>query len=269
MAPLSGGGAQDLHVVMPPSAIIHISQCRPRPSRWPWAPVSTDTPRSLSCLAARAMLMPVVLVVRDHHRAGASGRRGCAGARSATVARPPRRWSSGTSSSRRRRRRRRRSGSACRRSSTGPRAGARRRRSLATGSECSTVVWPSTTMVMLCSNSEPPSGTTIMPSWRARLDELLALVAAGLVVALDAERPGRLQPAQVRHGVVQALDLGGEGRGGAVEDGAGREDARGDHQAGLAPSRCGRRSRWCRWTGRGWWSRRRPARRSSPSSAAG
>ena len=40
-------------------------------------------------------------------------------------------------------------------------------RDLATGIECSTPVLPSTTIVMLCSKSEPPSGTTIIPVSRA------------------------------------------------------------------------------------------------------
>ena len=112
---------------------------------------------------------------------------------------PPRRSSSRTSSSRPTGRRSRRSASACSRlcvfdqscidvvvDASPP------------GCECSTPVWPSTTMVMLCSNSEPPSGTTIISSLARGLDDLLALIAARLVVALHAERADRLHAAQVR-----------------------------------------------------------------------
>ncbi|MNQ54653.1 hypothetical protein D3C85_687240 [compost metagenome] len=62
---------------------------------------------------------------------------------------------------------------------------------------------------------------------------LLALVAARLVVALDAPGPDGLHPAQVGQGVVQIIDLGGERRRRPVQDGAGREDARGHHATGL------------------------------------
>ncbi len=64
-------------------------------------------------------------------------------------------------------------------------------------------VCPSTTMVMLCWNSEPPSGTTIMSELARGLDHLLALVAARLVVALHAERAHRLHAAQVRQRVIE------------------------------------------------------------------
>ena len=47
------------------------------------------------------------------------------------------------------------------------------------------------------------------------------------------QAPDALQPAKVRHGIVEALDLDRERRRRAVEDGAGREDARGEDQPGL------------------------------------
>ena len=57
-------------------------------------------------------------------------------------------------------------------------------------------------------------------------EDLLALVAARLVVALDRDRAGRLHAAQVRARVVERVDLRLEVARGAVEDRAGREDAR-------------------------------------------
>ena len=76
------------------------------------------------------------------------------------------------------------------------------------------------------SKSEPPSGTTMMPSSRAAGDDLLALLAARLLVALDGDGADRLEAPQVRDGVVERVDVGLEVPGGAVEDRAGREDAR-------------------------------------------
>uniref|UniRef100_A0A0N4Z2Z0 BON domain-containing protein n=1 Tax=Parastrongyloides trichosuri TaxID=131310 RepID=A0A0N4Z2Z0_PARTI len=65
------------------------------------------------------------------------------------------------------------------------------------------------------------------------LHDLLALVAAGLVVALDAPGADGLHPAQVRARVVQVVDHGRRRRGRSVQDGAGREDARRHHAPGL------------------------------------
>ena len=64
------------------------------------------------------------------------------------------------------------------------------------------------------------------------LEHLLALVAARLVVALDADRAGRLQPLQMGEGVVQAVDHRGEVAFRAVQHRAGREDPRPHHAAG-------------------------------------
>ena len=61
-------------------------------------------------------------------------------------------------------------------------------------------------------------------------DELLALIAARLVVTLDAERADRLHPAQVASRVVEAVDDRLEVAGGAVEDRArGVQPGRRDH----------------------------------------
>ena len=57
------------------------------------------------------------------------------------------------------------------------------------------------------------------------LDDHLPLLAAGLVVALDRPGAGILEPAEMGQRVVEAVDLDREGRGRAIEDGAGREDA--------------------------------------------
>ena len=66
------------------------------------------------------------------------------------------------------------------------------------------------------------------------LDHLLALLAARLVVILDAARALRLQAADVRQRIVEAVDLRIDvGRLGAIDDLAGREDARADDQPGL------------------------------------
>jgi hypothetical protein len=78
-----------------------------------------------------------------------------------------------------------------------------------TGSECS---MPRVTVDdppdRLYASVEPPSGTTSMSSSRAAAMICLALVAAGLVVALDRERADRLEPPQVRERVVERVDLG-------------------------------------------------------------
>ena len=76
----------------------------------------------------------------------------------------------------------------------------------------------------------PPSCS----SSRAACDDLLALLAARLVVALDAERADRLQAPQVGERVVERVDLGLEVALGAVEDRAGREDARRDDRPARA-----------------------------------
>ena len=65
-------------------------------------------------------------------------------------------------------------------------------------------------------------------------DDLLALVAARLVVTLDADRAGGLLATQMRSGVVEAVHLDLERTGGAVEDRARRENARRGDQAGPA-----------------------------------
>ncbi len=62
-----------------------------------------------------------------------------------------------------------------------------------------------------------------------RLDHLLPLVPAGLVVAFDGKGANGLHPAQVRAGVVEAVDHGLEIAVGTVEDGAGGEDPRPYH----------------------------------------
>src|SRR5690606_1567237 len=65
------------------------------------------------------------------------------------------------------------------------------------------------------------------------LHDLLTLLAAGLVVALDAPGADGLHPAQVRTGVVYAVDHRRGRRGCAIQGGAGREDPRRDDATGL------------------------------------
>ena len=71
------------------------------------------------------------------------------------------------------------------------------------------------------------------PELARGLVDLLALVAARLVVALHREHAVGAQPAQVGAGVVDRVHHGLEVAVGAVKDGAGREHARADHAAGL------------------------------------
>ena len=93
-------------LLIPPSAKIQMSQCAPRPSRWPWAPIETGMPRSLIFLAATRVGDEIILFRRDSSPAGASGRRAGAAAPSATGSAPSRRRCAGTSNSRRTARRR-------------------------------------------------------------------------------------------------------------------------------------------------------------------
>src|SRR5438046_1849939 len=73
-----------------------------------------------------------------------------------------------------------------------------------------------------------PSRWPWAPSWTLTpaSSSRLALAAARLVVALDAEGAHRLHAAQVEERVPQAVDLGVHVPLGAVEDRAGGEDAR-------------------------------------------
>ena len=64
-----------------------------------------------------------------------------------------------------------------------------------------------------------------------RFDDLLRLIAARLVVALHADRADRFHPAQVEEGIVEVRDVGFERALRAVEDRAGRENARPDDLA--------------------------------------
>ena len=66
-----------------------------------------------------------------------------------------------------------------------------------------------------------------------RREDLLALIAAGLVVALDRDGASGLHPAEVAVRVVQRVDRRAEVAVGAVEDRPRREDARADDLAGL------------------------------------
>jgi hypothetical protein len=78
-------------------------------------------------------------------------------------------------------------------------------------------------------------GDHLHPLAAGGLDHLLALLAARLVVILDAVRALRLQAADMRQRIVDAVDLGIDvGRLGAIDDLAGREDARSDD----LPARC-------------------------------
>ena len=72
-----------------------------------------------------------------------------------------------------------------------------------------------------------PLGDARQPIGLRSGDHLLALFAARLVVVLDALRALQLQPRGVRAGIGQAVDLGEDScRLGAIDDFAGREDAR-------------------------------------------
>ena len=81
-------------------------------------------------------------------------------------------------------------------------------------------------------NTDPPSATTDVLAKRGR-DDLLALVASGLVVVLDAVRPLQLEAPDVCQRVFEAVDHRiATRRAGSVHDLAGRKGAGGEDDPG-------------------------------------
>ena len=254
---------------MPPCASIHSSQCAPSPWSWPWAPSWTDVPASLRAFAPRAMSTwlkssSLAIVRRRERRDQRVARREALEARVLphVVVLIPVVLAGETTVGHDQRRRV---------------ADLRPREQ-----RDDVLVQPRHRQAVLDSGVPVGDHRQVLVEQRAalghdhqpllarRLENHLARVATLLVVALDADGAGGLHPADVHHGVVVRFDRRLERRLGAVEDRAGREQARAEQQAGALHLALGEDRLRCRSTDRATWSRRRRGwRRAATPAPAG
>ena len=218
--------------VMPPRTNDHNSQCEPMPACWPCAPIDTGMPRAATFRASRALFVvdEIVLGRLDPPRAlGEQLRRRGVRLEQGMLVDVGRLAPVGIAGE----------------PAIGHHQG-RRVIGLAAGPKVEHVLVEGRQRDIVLERriavgdqrhvhpeQRPALGDDLHILAPGGLDHLLALLAARLVVILDAARALRLQPPDVRQRIVEAVDLGIDvGRLGAVDDLAGREDARADDLAG-------------------------------------